>query len=64
MRRGLVALAAAGAAAFLWRRRRAAAADRVDLYFEDGSMISLAAGSDQGDRLVALGRDVLAAARP
>jgi hypothetical protein len=64
MRRSLVALAAAGAAAILWQRRRAAAADRVDLYFEDGSMISLAAGTEPGDRLVRLGHDVLAAARP
>jgi hypothetical protein len=64
MRRALIALGAVGAAAVLLRRRRAATADRVDLYFEDGSMISLTAGTEQGDRLVRLGHDVLAAARP
>jgi hypothetical protein len=63
MRRGLVALAAAGAAAILWQRRRAAAADRVDLYFEDGSMQSVGDGTAEAARLLPLAREALRAAR-
>mgnify|MGYP007014292826 CR=1 FL=1 len=44
-------------AAFL--RRRAAPRERVDLYFEDGSMVSLADGSPDAARLIPLARDVL-----
>jgi len=51
----------AGAAFF---RRQAAARERADLYFEDGSMMSLAGGSPDGDRLLALGREALRAAGP
>jgi hypothetical protein len=48
--------------AFLRRgldRRR----ERVDLYFADGSMLSLSDGSEDGRRLLPLARDVLHAAR-
>ncbi len=62
MRKAVLALAGAGAAAILLRRRRGPS-ERVDLYFEDGSMVSLAAGSDGAERLVGLARDVLLAAR-
>jgi hypothetical protein len=62
MRRLVLVLAAAGAGIAYLRRHRTPA-ERVDLYFEDGSMVSLAAGSGQGDKLVGLARDVLAAAR-
>ena len=58
----LVAAASAGAAAAaraLRTRRRA----HVDLYFADGSMISLAEGQPQADRLVPLARDVVSAAQ-
>jgi len=61
MRRVVLALAAAGAAVAYLRRRRTTP-ERVDLYFEDGSMVSLS-GSGQADRLVQLARDVLVAAR-
>jgi hypothetical protein len=44
-------------AAFI--RRRTAQADRADLYFEDGSMLSLSAGSPGGDRLLPLARRIL-----
>ena len=57
----LAAAASAGAAA-LWRRRREARV-RVDLYFADGSKISLSEGSPDGDRLVALAGAALAAGR-
>ena len=63
--RRLLALGVAGAAAgiALWRRRGGAPAERVDLHFEDGSMVSLPATSEDAERLLGLARDVLAAAR-
>jgi len=63
--RRLLALGVAGAAAgiALWRKRAGATAERVDLHFEDGSMVSLPAGSEDAERLLRLARDVLAAAR-
>jgi ferric-dicitrate binding protein FerR (iron transport regulator) len=65
MRKGGLALAAAaGAVAFALRRRlRAGARERVEVYLEDGSMVSLAGSSPEAQRLVGLARDVLAAAR-
>jgi len=51
------------AAVILYRRRFARRPDRVDLYYEDGSMVSLTEGSADGDRLLPLARDVLDAAR-
>jgi len=65
MRRAAKALAlgtASAAAAAAARRLRAHRRVRVDLYFADGSMISLAEGQPQADRLAALARDVVAAA--
>ena len=44
-------------AAFI--RRRTAQADRADLYFEDGSMLSLSNGSPGADRLLPLARRIL-----
>jgi hypothetical protein len=38
--------------------------ERVDLYYDDGSMVSLPDGSPESERLLALGRDALRAARP
>ena len=63
--RRLLALGVAGAAAgsALWRRRGGAPAERVDLHFEDGSMVSLPTASEDAERLLGLARDVLAAAR-
>jgi hypothetical protein len=58
---GLVAGAAGGAA--LWLRRGGAPREHVDLYFADGSMVSFAPGSPEGDRLLPIARRVLAAAR-
>jgi hypothetical protein len=57
---GLALLGVAG----LVRRGAARRRERVDLYFEDGSMVSLADGSPEGDRLLALGREVLRATTP
>jgi hypothetical protein len=46
----------AGAALF---RRQAARRDRVDLYYADGSMLSLSNGSPGTDRLLPLAREIL-----
>ena len=48
-------------AAFI--RRRTAHAERADLYFEDGSMLSLADGSPGADRLLPLARSIIGRAR-
>jgi len=44
-------------AAFI--RRRTADRDRVDLYYEDGSMVSLSNGSPDAERLLPLAREIL-----
>ena len=51
------------AGSVVFRRSFAKARDRVDVYFDDGSMVSLAAGSPDADRLMPHADDVLAAAR-
>jgi hypothetical protein len=35
----------------------------IDVYFDDGSFVTFAAGSSEADRLLALARQVVAAAR-
>ena len=63
MNRAVASAAAAGAAlAFAAWRRRSAGRARADLYFGDGSMVSLAAGDEDADRLVAVARDLVGAA--
>ena len=65
MRRGAAALvlaAGSAAAAVLWRRSRTSRT-HVDLYYTDGSMVSLSAGSPEAERLLPLAREVLVAAR-
>jgi hypothetical protein len=44
-------------------RRRTVNADRADLYFEDGSMLSLSNGSPGADRLIPLARQIIGQAR-
>jgi hypothetical protein len=44
-------------AAFI--RRKVADGDRADLYFEDGSMLSLANGSPGAERLLPLARRII-----
>jgi hypothetical protein len=53
---GLVGGLLAGAAVI---RRQTAQRDRADLYYEDGSMLSLTNGSPGAERLLPLARDVL-----
>lgn len=57
----LVALSLLGAA--LFRRRRSGRGEQVDLYYTDGAMVTLAAGTAQGDRLLELAREALREAR-
>jgi hypothetical protein len=57
-----VAAVALATAAYV-RRGLGYRRERVDLYYEDGSMISLQEGSSSAARLLALGRDTLRAAQ-
>jgi hypothetical protein len=50
------------AAAFI--RRQTAQRDRADLYYEDGSMLSLSNGSPGAERLLPLAHEVLRKSRP
>jgi hypothetical protein len=58
---GLLAGAAAGAA--LWLRQGTGPREHVDLYYADGSMVSFASGSPEGEKLLPIARRVVAAAR-
>ena len=59
----LVALVAlASAAAYVVVRRRRSAAEHVDLYFADGSMVSFEEGSLEGARLLPAAHAILDAA--
>jgi hypothetical protein len=59
----LAALAGALLAAVLLRRRAGRPRERVDLYFGDGSMVSLTDDTADAARLLPLARAVLDAAR-
>jgi hypothetical protein len=58
---GTLLLAAAGsfAASALYRRRAARRRERVDLYFADGSMVSLPEGSAGATRLLSIAHELL-----
>ena len=51
------------AGSVLFRRSFARQRDRVDVYFDDGSMVSFAEGSSEAESLLPVARNVLAAAR-
>lgn len=53
--------AAVGAALYL--RRRSAGEERVDLYYEDGSMVSPAEDAPETERILLLARDAVRAVR-
>lgn len=59
----VVGIAAVGLAASAFWRRRQRQEDHVDLYFEDGSMLSFAEDSEEAAKLLPLARDVLWTAR-
>ena len=52
------------AGSVLYRRSTSRRRDRVDVYFDDGSMVSFVDGSPEAEKLLPVGGDVLAAARP
>ncbi|HEY3921633.1 MAG TPA: hypothetical protein VGL76_05910 [Gaiellaceae bacterium] len=51
------------AGSLVYRRRVARKVERVDLYAEDGSMASIAAGMPDAERLLTLARELVALAR-
>ena len=51
------------AGSVLYRRTVARRRERVDVYFENGSMITLDDGSPEADALLPIARDALSAAR-
>jgi hypothetical protein len=57
----LVGVAFAGVV--VYRRRFMSRKERVDLYYEDDSLVSYEQGSDGADTLLPLAHDVLRAAR-
>jgi hypothetical protein len=61
---GFVTFAAvAVGAAFVFRRRVAGARERVDLYYEDGSMATFEDGTPEALALLGYGREALAVTR-
>jgi hypothetical protein len=59
----LIGVALAFAGIVVYRRHFATRRERIDLYYEDGSLVSLDDGSDGAARLLPLAHDVLRAAR-
>ena len=51
------------AGSVLYRRTIARRRERVDVYFDDGSMITFDDGSPEADTLLPIARDALSAAR-
>ena len=60
---GLVVAAGSAAGAIALGRRAARRRERVELYFGDGTLLTLSGGSPEAERLLAQARDLLAAAR-
>jgi hypothetical protein len=51
------------AGSVIFRRSFAKPREHIDVYFDDGSMVSFADGSPEADKLLPVAGDVLAAAR-
>jgi hypothetical protein len=60
---GLVVAAGSAAGAIALGRRAARRRERVELYFGDGSLVTLSAGSPEAERLLGRARELLAASR-
>ena len=64
-KRRIMLTALVGAASFagtmVYRRRTERNRTRVDLYFEDGSMVSLAQGNPDADKVIPLAAEAIAA---
>ena len=67
MKRKLLALLGFATGIFagsvIFRRSFAKPRDRVDIYFDDGSMVSFVDGSPEAEKLMPVAGNVLAAAR-
>jgi hypothetical protein len=48
---------------FLYRRSAGRRRDRLDVYFDDGSMLSFVEGSPEAERLLPIARELLSTAR-
>jgi hypothetical protein len=59
----LGAATASAAGAILLRRRTSRRRARLELYFEDGSLVALTEGTGEAEPLLAHARELLAAAR-
>jgi hypothetical protein len=55
----LFALLFGAALALFLRRRSVSRGEHVDLYYDDGSMVSLEAGSPRAEEMLGLARDAL-----
>jgi hypothetical protein len=66
MRRKLLGLLGFGTGVFagsvLYRRSNGRRRDRVDVYFDDGSMVSFVEGTPEAEKLLRSARDVLGTA--
>jgi hypothetical protein len=51
------------AAGAILMRRRARSRDRVELYFEDGSLVTVGRGDENAERLLSPARELLLASR-
>jgi hypothetical protein len=60
---GVLLAAGSFGASVLYRRRAVRRRARVDLYYDDGSMVSLPEGSPAAEQLLALAHDLLHAVR-
>jgi hypothetical protein len=60
---GFALVAGSAVGAVVYRRRAARRRERAELYFGDGSMVSLAEGAPGADRLLSHARELLSAAR-
>ena len=67
MKRKFLALLGFGTGLFAgslaYRRSFGRRRDRIDVYFDDGSMVSFVEGSPEAEKLLPVARDVLAATR-
>jgi hypothetical protein len=68
MRRKFLGLLGFGTGLFagsvLYRRSNGRRRDRVDVYFDDGSMVSLVDGSPEAEKLLGVARRALGAGAP
>ena len=60
---GLLLAAGSLAGSILYRRRAARRLEHIDLYFDDGSMVSLTEGQLDAERLLPIAREALRSAR-